>query len=117
MTTKAPISRRLTRYLAGPALALGLAIGAAGVANAVWDIEAYDACMKKTIRDPLHCCVESGGVWPHREIEDRENHCVAPPPESQAQNPLPGGAPTHVMQPLPLPGQGPDIGPATGEVG
>jgi hypothetical protein len=117
MTTKAATSRRLTRYLAGPALALGVAIGSAGVANAVWDIEAYDACMKKTIRDPLHCCADSGGVWPQGDIKDRENHCVAPAPEAEAQNQLPIEAPTHVMQPLPLPGQGPDIGTAPGQVG
>jgi hypothetical protein len=108
---------RLTRYLAAPAVALGLAIGSAAVANAVWDIEAYDACMKKTIRDPLHCCANSGGVWPQGEIKDRENHCTAPPPEAEAQNALPGGAPTHVMQPSPLPAPPGDIGPATGGVG
>ena len=34
MTTKKPTSRRLTRYFAGAALALGLAIGSAAVANA-----------------------------------------------------------------------------------
>lgn len=34
MTTQTSASRRLTPYLAGPALALGLAIGSAAVANA-----------------------------------------------------------------------------------
>jgi hypothetical protein len=34
MTTTSPISRRLTGYLAGSALALGIAIGSAAVANA-----------------------------------------------------------------------------------
>ena len=38
--------------------------------------------------------------------------CVAPPVEQSGRNPLPDGAPTHVMQPLPLPGQRGDLGSA-----
>jgi hypothetical protein len=115
MTTKASTTRRLTRYLAGPALALGVALGLAGGANAApeWDIEAYDNCIAglPTILTPAQyadgerrCCLQSGGVhdmW----------KCGAPGVESQ------GRVPTHVMQPAPLPAPPGDIGPVTGGVG
>lgn len=116
MTTKAATSRRLTSYLAVPALAFGVAIGSAAVANAVWDIEAYDACLRGLPTIMTHdefedahynCCVKSGGIYKHTHEK-----CVAPGVAS-----LPGGAPTHVMQPAPLPAPPGDIGPATGEVG
>lgn len=116
MTTQTPTSRRLTRYLAGPALALALALGSPAVANGeqVWDIGAYDDCMKKTIRDAAWCCLTSGGVVTDVNAQD-DSGCAAPPPaESQGSKPLPSGAPTHVMQPLPLPGPPADIGQAPG---
>jgi hypothetical protein len=120
MTKKAPTSRRLTRYLAGPALALGLAIGSAALANALpeWDIGAYDQCMAgiPTIMTPQEyelarheCCVKSGGIW-----DFYKGDCGAPGVESQGRNPVPSDAPTHVMQPSPLPVRGGDIGPAPG---
>jgi hypothetical protein len=123
MTNKAPTARRLIHFLAGPALALGLTLGSAGVANALpeWDIGAYDQCMAgiPTIMTPQEyelasheCCVKSGGIW-----DFDKGDCGAPGVESQGRNPLASDAPTHVMQPMPLPGQGPDIGPATGGVG
>jgi hypothetical protein len=107
-------SIRVTRYLAGSALALGLAIGTAAVASAEqeWDIEAYDNCVAgiSTIVTPAQynaaerdCCIKSGGVhdmW----------KCGAPGVESR------GGAPTHVMQPSPLPGPPEDLGSAPGGV-
>ena len=107
-------SIRATRYLAGSALALGLAIGSAAIADAeqVWDIGAYDNCMAglSTILTPAQyaaaerdCCIKSGGVhdmW----------KCGAPGVESR------GGAPTHVMQPSPLPAPPTDIGSAPGGV-
>jgi hypothetical protein len=121
MTTKAPTSRRLTRYLAVPALALGLAIGSPAVANAVWDIGVYDRCTSRipdhvpvdSTNDYYHeCCLKSGGIW-----NDAIKGCVAPPVDSQGRNPLPNGAPTHVIEPLPLPGQGgPVINPGSGGV-
>jgi hypothetical protein len=115
MTTNAPISKRLTRYLAVPALALGLAIGSAAVANAVWDIEVYDLCMTHYPGDTLEeiaewnrgCCDRSGGVWNKKTAT-----CGAPGVDSQGRNPLP----THVMQPSPLPGPPGDIGQAPGGV-
>jgi hypothetical protein len=116
MTTTAPTSRRLTRYLAVPALALGLALGSAAAANAVWDVVGYDQCMTHVPVDVEEsqewhrgCCVNSGGVW----ISGKEG-CRAPGVESQGRNPLPGGAPTHVIQPLPLPGHGGDLGSTPG---
>jgi hypothetical protein len=123
MTTKAPTAIRLTRYLAGPALALGLALGSAAIATALpeWDIGAYDQCTKNIpedvqlddrSNDAFHeCCWKSGGVW-----NSKINKCVAPPAEQAGRNPLPSDAPTHVVQPLPLPVQGGGIGPAPGGV-
>jgi hypothetical protein len=106
-------SRRLTRYLAGPALALGVAIGSAGVANAVWDVVGYDQCMTHVPVDVEEsnawhrsCCVNSGGVW-----NPGKQGCFAPPADSQ------GRAPTHVMQPSPLPAAPGDVGTAPGQVG
>jgi hypothetical protein len=120
MTTQAPTSRRLTRYLAVPALALGLAIGSAAVANALppWDIGAYDRCMAQYTDEELladadnaarFCCAESNGIW-----DTKINKCVAP--ALDGRNPLPSDAPTHVMQPSPLPGPPGDIGQAPGGV-
>jgi hypothetical protein len=123
MTTKGPTGIRLARSLAGPALALGLPLGSAAVANAVpeWDIGAYDQCANSIPEDvqlddrsddAFHeCCWKSGGVW-----NSRTNKCQAPPAESQGRNPLASDAPTHVIQPSPLPGQGGDLGSAPGGV-
>ena len=115
MTTQTATSRiRVTRYLAGSALALGLAIGSAAVANAEWDIGAYDSCMKKTIRDAAWCCLDSGGVVTDVNAQDGSG-CAAPPAE-QSRNPMPSGPPTHTMQPSPLPTRGPVINPSPGGV-
>lgn len=120
MNTKTATATRVTRYLAVPALALGLAIGSAAVAKALppWDIGAYDRCMaqytdEELLADPDNaarfCCAESFGIW-----DTKINKCVAPGLEGR--NPLPSDAPTHVIQPSPLPGQGPVITPAPGGV-
>jgi hypothetical protein len=89
---------RLIHYLGGPALAVGLAIGLAATAAAedVWDIEAYDNCMSKTVRSAEVCCIASGGTVTSGE---RDDGCVAPPAteaENVPGNPaptLPGGQP------------------------
>ena len=126
MTTTTHTGTRLTSYLAVPALALGLAIGTAAVAGALpeWDIGTYDECISGINVDPDEspffwdlkkgCCIGSGGVW--RSADGVKGECVAPPAESQGRNPLPGDAPTHVMQPLPLPVEGGDVAPAPGGV-
>ena len=119
MTTKTPTAIRLARYLAGPALTLGMAIGPAAVANALppWDIGAYDRCMAQYTDEELladadnaarFCCAESDGIW-----DSNTAKCVAPAVESQGRNPLPNDAPTHIMQPAPLPGPPGDIGPVS----
>jgi hypothetical protein len=125
MTTRTPTSTRLTRYLAGPALALGLAIGSAAVANALpeWDIGAYDRCVARipnevllsgNYTDAVHeCCLKTGGIW---DGTKSENSCVAPPAEQSGRIPLPTVVPSHVMQPSPLPGPPRDIGQAPGGV-
>ncbi|MCT7659119.1 hypothetical protein [Mycobacterium deserti] len=121
MTTRTPTVIRLARYLAGPALALGLAIGSAAAADAVWDIGGYDRCMSQEPRNGTSeetlewwrlCCVNSGGVW---KPGPGSAGCYAPGVDSQGRNPL-TGAPTHVMQPSPLPGPPGDIGQAPGGV-
>jgi hypothetical protein len=116
MATTTPTSIRVTRYVAGPALALGLAIGSSAAANAVWDVVGYDQCMTHVPTDVEEsnewhrlCCVNSGGVW-----NSGNKGCFAPPAEASGRNPLPSDAPTHVMQPLPLPGPPGDIGQAPG---
>lgn len=121
MTTKAPTTRRMTRYLTGPALALGLALGSPAVANAVWDIGGYDRCMSQEPRNGTAeeivawwrgCCIYSGGVW---KPGPGSAGCYAPGVESQGRNPL-TSAPTHVMQPAPLPSPPGDIGAPGGVV-
>ena len=66
-----------------------------------WDIEAYDNCMKKTIRDPDQCCTDSGGV-PGRDGQGNPM-CSAPWPEAQGagteQAPPKAGIPTASVQP------------------
>jgi hypothetical protein len=121
MTTKAPTGGRLTRYLAGPALGLGLALGSAAIANALpeWDIGAYDRCVARIPDDVLlsgnytdavhECCLKTGGIW---DGTKSENSCGAPPAEQSGRNPI--DAPTHVMQPSPIPGPPGDVGPAPG---
>jgi hypothetical protein len=120
MTTTAPTAIRVTRYLAVPALALGLAIGSAAVANALppWDIGKYDDCMAEYpdddfLEDPDNaarfCCAWSDGIW-----DSKIGKCVAPA-EQSGRIPL-TRVPTHVMQPSPLPAPPGDIGPAPGGV-
>jgi hypothetical protein len=125
MTTAAVISSRFIRYLAVPTAALGLALGSAGVASALpeWDIGAYDRCVANIPKDVLdaghytdavhECCLKTGGIW---DGSKSENSCGAPGVEEAGRNPL-TDAPSHVMQPLPLPGQGPVIGPSPSTAG
>ena len=52
----------------------------------VWDIEPYDECMGKTVRDANQCCVDSGGVPTDEPLGDRKGQkCEAPPAEQQAE--------------------------------
>ena len=66
-TVLPPESRRiLTVFTFTVSITLGgLAVGHPAVAgaepNSEWDIEAYDNCMSKTVRNAEYCCVLSGG--------------------------------------------------------
>ncbi len=104
------ISHRNTRYLGRLATACGtalLAIGLAANAAAVpdddpWDIEDYDNCMKKTIRDPVKCCMDSGGI-PDPTTPDEYGWptCRAPSAETQGDQPGPRGIPPGQISDLP----------------
>jgi hypothetical protein len=74
-------SRRLVHGIAGVVIAIGAALGSGAVAKAEqpdWDIEVYDNCMKKTIRDPAVCCVASGGDMTDDDSVDGGIGCRAP---------------------------------------
>ncbi len=82
------------------------AVSLAAPSDDTWDIEAYDNCMKKTVRNADLCCVESGGI----PGMDPETGCHAPPakaadaPLTTTSRPLPGGInrgnlPTMVLEP------------------
>jgi hypothetical protein len=102
------------RALAGAALALGLAIAVPGIACAerVWDIGAYDNCMRgiPTIMTPQgydqahwQCCRDSGG-----DYDFGEHKCVSPPAE--AEN-VPGNPnPTVTGKPRPPLAPGGSVG-------
>jgi len=83
------------------------AISLAAPSDDTWDIEAYDNCMKKTVRNADLCCIESGGI----PGMDPETGCHAPPAKAAdapltttTTRPLPGGInrgnlPTMVLEP------------------
>jgi hypothetical protein len=74
MSSLAPISLRhlITATLSVAAIILGPA--ATATAEPEWDIDAYDKCMAKTVRDPATCCLTSGG-----NVGDNDpNVCTAP---------------------------------------
>ena len=106
----APLRRlaRATLLAAGVILA-GTAFPAIATAEAVWDIEEFDYCLRQTngnpngstIRDPIkreednerYCCDRSGGVH-------NGNNCVAPPAkDAAAAPPKKVGLPTLTVQP------------------
>ncbi|MGV0686171.1 hypothetical protein [Mycolicibacterium thermoresistibile] len=120
------ISHRNTRYLGRLATACGTALLACGLAaNAAavpdddpWDIEEYDNCMKKTIRDPVKCCFDSGGI-PDPTTPDEYGwptcRAPAPVPEGSAGNPGPRVPPAVINTPPTAvgdPGQPPPLVPA-----
>jgi hypothetical protein len=66
--------------LVAAAIAIGnTALGFAATASAdpnnggELDVEAYDACMEKTLRDPDLCCIDAGGV-----LKQGDDKCYAP---------------------------------------
>jgi hypothetical protein len=78
-------------------LAVGVTLVHAPFASAApgeWDIEAYDACMAKTVRDPATCCLISGGnIGPEPDI------CVAPAAVEQGDTQQPSETTTFVPMP------------------
>ncbi len=103
-------SCRSTRYARALATACGMTVLAIGLAaNGVaapeddwWDIEDYDNCMKKTIRDPVKCCMDSGGI-PDPTTPDEYGWptCRAPSAETQGDQPGPRGIPPGQISDLP----------------
>jgi hypothetical protein len=74
MTSLVPthLRRLVPTTLCAAAVAIGLA--ATATAAPEWDIDAYDRCMSKTVRDPATCCLLSGG-----NVGDNDpNVCTAP---------------------------------------
>jgi hypothetical protein len=66
----------LRRLVPATLCAAAIALGPAATATAAqeWDIDAYDRCMSKTVRDPATCCLISGG-----NVGDNDpNVCTAP---------------------------------------
>ena len=88
---------RLRRLVPAALFAVAIALGAPAMANAEpntgqgpdreWDIEAYDNCMNKTIRNADLCCYESGGDFGPSQDGDEagSGHCQAPPAQSAGQ--------------------------------
>jgi hypothetical protein len=80
-------------------------VSIAAPSDDTWDIEAYDNCMKKTVRNADLCCIESGGI----PGMDPETGCHAPPAKAvdapQTATPtrprpgLRGDLPTMVLEP------------------
>jgi len=97
----ARLHRLAPAAVAAAALALaGTTLGYPVVASAEpqeWDIDTYDSCMKKTVRDADYCCVLSGGV-----AGRTEGTCTAP--AAVAQNPAestPRGGQRTITFPVP----------------
>jgi hypothetical protein len=83
MTSLAHIGLRrlITAGLSVAVVALGPA--ATATAEPEWDIDAYDKCMAKTVRDPATCCLLSGG-----NVGDNDpNVCTAPAAVEQGTGP------------------------------
>jgi len=89
------------------AIAVGVSLAPVAVAepknDLVWDIEAYDDCMGKTVSDANQCCVDSGGVPTDKPLGDRKGQvCEAPPAQQSSAGTQPG--PTGPRGPRRLPG-------------
>jgi hypothetical protein len=85
--------KNIPTLIGGAAVLAAATVGlTAAIANAVWDIEDYDNCMRKTIRYPLDCCIMSGG-----QVGSDGQTCQAPPGNAQV-NPEPvSGLPPSVI--------------------
>ena len=93
---------RTAAALVGVGLAMSGTVPATAAPNDnTWDIESYDDCMRKTVRDADLCCIQSGGI----PGADKETGCHAPPAAvSEAQTGAPQWLPpnlTDQLQPAP----------------
>jgi hypothetical protein len=89
-------SAGLPRLMYACVFTAAVALGCSAVANADWDIQKYDECMKQPHQENdegyhAFCCIQSGGVWTMGQT------CAAP---VNAQGP--GETPTS--RPMPPPG-------------
>jgi hypothetical protein len=76
--------------LSSAVIAFGFPVFVASAEPLVWDIEAYDECMGKTVRDANQCCVDSGGVPTDEPLEDGKGQkCSSPPAELSVGDPRP----------------------------
>jgi len=102
------IPTRIRQLAMGSLLAVAVALVHAPIASAEpgeWDIEAYDACMAKTVRDPATCCLISGGnIGPQPDI------CVAPAAVEQGALMPDTRRPTETTTFVPIP-RGPVVMP------
>ena len=87
--------------LAGAIAAGAAAFGHTAIANAEWDIEAYDNCVGTPHKeDPQHtyhaiCCVSSGGDWNGSKCTAPANLTIQHIPLGPALSPVPqASAPT-----------------------
>lgn len=117
MAENPPIRTDFRRLVQGAVLTATLALGAflapavaiAAPDDGSWDIEAYDDCMSKTVRNADLCCVDSGGVPtsdPNDTQSDGSPNCYAP--SAQSAGAEQGGAPRPPRSVIDLP-----ISPAT----
>ncbi|KKW66338.1 hypothetical protein ABQE57_18180 [Mycolicibacterium elephantis] len=93
ITTAGSAGLHLRRRLLVPTAVFGAAVvlsaqafAAAAPDDDSWDIEAYDNCMKQTVRNADLCCIDSGGVPtsdPNDTQPDGSPNCYAPPAEAQ----------------------------------
>ncbi|WP_142386787.1 hypothetical protein [Mycobacterium hubeiense] len=78
------------------AIAVALGSPAIAAAEEVFDVEKYDECMKKTVRNADFCCLDAGGTPtsdPNDTQPDGSPNCYAPPAEAQGAAGEPGVPP------------------------
>ncbi|MBP1816676.1 hypothetical protein [Mycobacterium sp. OAE908] len=70
-----------------------------GTGSDVLDMEAYEACMNKTVRNAVECCLQAGGIPGNPATGDRDR-CFAPAGKPASMGPrrvplrvIPGDAP------------------------
>lgn len=86
--------------------ALAVPVGAiAAPDDGTWDIEAYDNCMSKTVRNADLCCIDSGGVPtsdPNDTQSDGSPNCYAPPAQQAGVEQGPAPRPPRAIIDTPI---------------